>query len=258
MQWEYKADSLLLQLTCLSSSAVSASTSTTLTRYTVHARCASLSSSLLSNYSSSNQFPSSSSSLSRPKNILILSMQTYCLPLMWYGGRIPSTSLLLRALTTGNSCVHQIYAIITTHTTLYLAMFFPVWWALNDFSLVWLPNSRRLMYIMSGMPITLGLEACCARHIAMHTTQHTSNNARSLCVSFTTIANNQSRFSPCKCRAHPARFSRSLKSYRSVTASMAALFFSSSLIFLLAGSWLGSTTSQFDQALRKALVDPTS
>jgi hypothetical protein len=79
---------------------------------------------------------------------------------------------------------------ISTYALLYLIMVFSVCCALSGFSLVVLPNSRRLMYIMAGIPTTLALEACCARYIIMRTAQHTSNNARSLCGGFLAIFNN--------------------------------------------------------------------
>jgi hypothetical protein len=81
------------------------------------------------------------------------------------------------------------------------------------------------MYIMAGIPTTLALEACCARHIIMRTAQHTSNNARSLCGGFLAIFNNQSRFNPFKYRAHPAQFNHSTNSCQSVSGLMVLLFF---------------------------------
>ncbi|KAH8691701.1 hypothetical protein GQ44DRAFT_209056 [Phaeosphaeriaceae sp. PMI808] len=66
----------------------------------------------------------------------------------------------------------------------------------GSFSLVLPPNSHRLMYIIAGMPTTL------AWMLAVHAISPTHvNNAPSLRVGFIAIANNQSRFSPFKCRA---------------------------------------------------------
>src|SRR6476620_7191703 len=96
------------------------------------------------------------------------------------------------------------YAMICNHTSLYFCIVFPVWLALSGFSLVELPNSRRLMYIMAGIPTTLELDTCCARHITISAAQHTADNARSLYVGFCAISSNQSRFKPFKWRAHPA------------------------------------------------------
>lgn len=57
-------------------------------------------------------------------------------------------------------------AILTLCTlSLYLTMVLPVCRTLSSFSLVSLPVSRRLIYIMADNPTTLSVDACCALQI---------------------------------------------------------------------------------------------
>jgi hypothetical protein len=88
---------------------------------------------------------------------------------------------------------------------------------------------------MAGVLTTLALDACCACYKTMRAAQHTLNNLRSLGVGFLAISNNQSRFKPFKCCAHPVLSNYSLKSYQSVSAWMVVLFF-----FSNASSWVAA------------------
>ena len=133
-------------------------------------------------------------------------------------------SSLLRCLTTGIPWVRQMNAMMLSHTLLYLSMVLPVCCALNGFSLLLLPTSRRLMYIMAGMPTTLDVDACCARHTTMRAAQHISVNARSLGVGCCAMVNNHSRFNPFRWRAHPARLNHSANSNRSPSSLMMSFF----------------------------------
>jgi hypothetical protein len=111
------------------------------------------------------------------------------------------------------------------HTLLYLIIVLSICCALNSFLSFVLLNSRRLMYIIAGMPTTLALDACCARYITICAAQHILVNACSLGVGCCAMLNNHSRSNPFKCRAHPARFNHSAYSYRLLSGLM-MLFFS--------------------------------
>ncbi|KAH4395363.1 hypothetical protein HBH99_129760 [Parastagonospora nodorum] len=107
-----------------------------------------------------DQHTRSSSTWSCPPSSCSRSKHLFCWTVMRYGGRLPSSSpSSLLAPTTGNACVRHTYAIIWTHTSLYFSMVLPVWLALNGFSLLVLPSSRRLMYIIAGMPTTFEVDA---------------------------------------------------------------------------------------------------
>jgi hypothetical protein len=84
------------------------------------------------------------------------------------------------------------------YTALYLSIVLPVCCALNGFSLVPLPTSRRLMYIMAGMPTTLAADAFWARYMTVRAAQTISDNVRSLGVGCCAMVNNYSRSNPFK------------------------------------------------------------
>jgi hypothetical protein len=111
------------------------------------------------------------------------------------------------------------------YTLLYLIIVLPICCALNDFLSFVLLNSRRLIYIMAGMPTTLALDACCACYMTMCAAQHILVNACFLGVGCCAMVNNHSRSNSFKCRAYPARFNYSAHLYRLLPGLM-TLFFS--------------------------------